>query len=325
MYTTFGAILKDLRTSRNLTQEDLAKKTNYSKDTIRGVENDRLNPSTTLINKLSYIFNIDLNRYFYAIENDFPFLLQDTFQEFRNAIEVTDVAKLEELLNKYEGSPIYENNKGLELIYYAKAICEYSKNKCKAFDYINLALKLNGLSLDNLNLDYQVYSITTYNILGYLSVLYYSISEFTISEQIINDLYLNLKRNFFSDTKMLNYNLSKTIRLYIILLNNLSTIELNKNNTTNALNYINEAIEICIENYTPKLLHNLYFTKFECFYNLENFNEATFTFEQVLMFCSIIDIKYVNIYLEKLETKFPKILDFLDVNISRKKYNVQKP
>lgn len=320
MYTTFGAILKELRTSHNLTQEELAIKTSYSKDTIRGIENNRIKPSTTLINKLSYLFNIDLNKYFFAIENDVPVLLHDAFYNFRTAIEMWDVKQVAKLIDEHKNNVYFQKGRGLELIYYAKSICEYSNNKSKSLEYANLALKLNNLTINNLNLDQEIYTITTYNLIGFIGVLYYEMSEFDISEKIIFDLYTSLKHNFFSDLKLLNYNLIETVRLYIILLNNLSTIELHKNNVNCAIYYIDEAIQVCIENYKPILLHNLYFTKFECFYFLNEFEKAVATFEKVLMLSSITSPKYLEIYFKKIESDFPKIKNLIDINYLKIKY-----
>ncbi len=321
MQNTFGQLLKELRKSKYFTQEDLALRTGYSKDTIRGIENDRLKASSTLINKLSYIFNIDLNKYFYAIENDVPVLLENTYYSFRNAIESNDIHILEKLISEHSNDIYFKSGRGLELIYYSQAMCYYNDNKQKALALALKALSVNNLSIDTLNLTNEIYTITTYNLIGFVGVLYFDMGHVELSENILFDLYNKLKSYFFSDSTFLNYNLLETIRLYIILINNLATIEIEKRNFTVALEYINEAIDFCIKNYKTNLLSNLYFTKFECYYHLERFEEAVNIFENVLTLASISNPNLINIHLQDLISNYSKILTHIDIHTLNKKYS----
>lgn len=61
--------LKIERAILNLTQEDLAKKVNVSRQTINSIETNKYIPSTVLALKLSIVFNKTVNDIF-KLEND---------------------------------------------------------------------------------------------------------------------------------------------------------------------------------------------------------------------------------------------------------------
>ncbi len=61
--------LKVERVILNLTQEDLAKKINISRQTINSIENNKYIPSTVLALKLSDVFNKMMNDIF-KLDND---------------------------------------------------------------------------------------------------------------------------------------------------------------------------------------------------------------------------------------------------------------
>jgi putative transcriptional regulator len=62
--------LKIERTILDLTQEELAKKINVSRQTINSIEKNRYVPSTILALKLAEIFNKSVNDIFILEEND---------------------------------------------------------------------------------------------------------------------------------------------------------------------------------------------------------------------------------------------------------------
>jgi putative transcriptional regulator len=62
--------LKVQRAILDLTQDDLAKKIEVSRQTINSIEKNRYVPSTVLALKLSAIFNIPVNDFFTLDEDD---------------------------------------------------------------------------------------------------------------------------------------------------------------------------------------------------------------------------------------------------------------
>ena len=62
--------LKVQRAILDLTQDDLAKKIEVSRQTINSIEKNRYVPSTVLALKLSEIFNIPVNDFFTLDEDD---------------------------------------------------------------------------------------------------------------------------------------------------------------------------------------------------------------------------------------------------------------
>jgi putative transcriptional regulator len=61
--------IKVLRAMQDITQDDLAKEINVSRQTINSIEKNRYVPSTTLSLKLSKVFNKTVNEIF-ELENE---------------------------------------------------------------------------------------------------------------------------------------------------------------------------------------------------------------------------------------------------------------
>ncbi len=62
--------LKVERAILNITQEDLAKRLNVSRQTINSIENNKYVPSTVLALKLSAVFNKTVNDFFKLEDDD---------------------------------------------------------------------------------------------------------------------------------------------------------------------------------------------------------------------------------------------------------------
>ncbi len=56
--------IKLLRTKLDLTQDDLAKKTNCSRQTINAIEKNKYSPSLLLAFKIAYILETNINEVF---------------------------------------------------------------------------------------------------------------------------------------------------------------------------------------------------------------------------------------------------------------------
>lgn len=63
-------LIKVERARHNLTQADLAKKVDVSRQTIYAIENNKFNPSVTLAIKMARFFNVTVEYLFDIEEND---------------------------------------------------------------------------------------------------------------------------------------------------------------------------------------------------------------------------------------------------------------
>ncbi|MCI8860055.1 MAG: helix-turn-helix transcriptional regulator [Lachnospiraceae bacterium] len=63
----FGEIIKKIRTTRNLSQVQLAKELNVSKQTVSNWENDNILPSIEMLVKISHFFSVSTD---YLLELD---------------------------------------------------------------------------------------------------------------------------------------------------------------------------------------------------------------------------------------------------------------
>lgn len=92
----FGDILKNLRTSHNLNQVQLAKELNVSKQTISNWENNNILPSIEMLVKISQ---------FFSVSTDFLLELDE-----RNYIEITglsdnQLAHIQQIIKDILGAP----------------------------------------------------------------------------------------------------------------------------------------------------------------------------------------------------------------------------
>ncbi|WP_341785529.1 helix-turn-helix transcriptional regulator [Staphylococcus epidermidis] len=58
--------VRDYRKKLNISQMDLAKKVNISRQTINMIENDKYNPSLKLCKNIATSLNADLNKLFWS-------------------------------------------------------------------------------------------------------------------------------------------------------------------------------------------------------------------------------------------------------------------
>ena len=66
---SFGKILKELRTERKVTQQELSDYLNISKSMISMYESNQRKPSYEMLEAIADFFNVDMNRLYGAVVN----------------------------------------------------------------------------------------------------------------------------------------------------------------------------------------------------------------------------------------------------------------
>lgn len=307
MNNLVGAKIKECRINSNLTQDKLAENIGYSVKSIRNAENG--NPiSIDLLNKLSIYFKIDFNRFYYSNIIGIPFELQSVYFEFTSVIENSDYENLNNLVIKYQDNEVFLFDEPRKLILYAKSVLLSLKGKYdESFKFINELLLMDNIYINHSSIQNYYFSLTTYRALSYASILYNIIGDKKNSKFRISDLYKNLKSNFFSDTYIVNTLDSSFIRLFAIVSNNYAYSLFEESKPIEALEIIDDLIDSTNRHYNFTIVHNIYFTKFECLYSLDKLNEAVEIFELTLCLCKLHNPNLINSYFENIETNFVKI------------------
>ncbi len=321
MKNSFSELLKQLRKADNLTQEDLANEIGFSRDTIKQVECGQRNPSLSLLNKLSYFFTMDLNKYYYAIENDQPIEVSKAFFEFKMYIETLELEKLKNAVEKYSRDDIFKYGIGLQLIYYGKSIAYFEDDSAESITLTKKALEISNIEAENLCSEDKVHSVTDYSLITNLCIMYFHSGDYNKSKRLTILLYNNLYNTFFKNEQYTIYSLPEINRSYILIINNLAAIEIKNNKYQEAYEHINYAIDFCFKNYNARIMYILYFTKFECEYFMNNFKEAAMTLEDTLVLLSFKSKKEIKNALDSIDTGYPKIISHIDLDRLRCRYS----
>lgn len=131
-----GSRIKELRNSKNLTQDQLADKCNLSKNAIWNYENDKRSPDIKVLSKIITALEVTFEELIYGSKEDIEKLKEKNIQE-RN--------KPENIKRELESSRI-QNNRILHTLLY-----KYILSTLQAQSLTNNIDKLiNGLKLDNI-------------------------------------------------------------------------------------------------------------------------------------------------------------------------------
>lgn len=320
MYKSFPEILIELRKKHKLTQAELSIKLSCSRMYIYLLEKGDRNPSDEFLNKLSNLYGIDLNLYYY----DIPFEYRKIYTRFRSAIESNSVKTnqlISKLLEEYEDNDCIKNGEMRNLYLYTKALYYFEKNNFDLSTSICIkALELNNHKLEDLEICSSFFTPTEYCIMILMSMINIVNESDSFGSKTLIKLHENIKYNFFGDDFFISFNLTIIVRVYIILNNNISTMYLEKGDLKKSLLHIDEAINFNHKYYNSSLSHNIYFTKAQCLYAIGDYENTIKSIFQVLANCSTISDELVRTYIHKIETSFPNILEKLNLDHIKQVY-----
>lgn len=324
MYKTFPEILVEFRKKHNLSQDELSKNLSCSRTYIHYLEKGDRNPSIEFLNRLSKLYNIDLNTYYKEFYSDIPFEYRKIYTSFRNAIETNTIKTnhiLAELLEEYENDNCFKHGEMRNLYLYTKALYHFHENDFKLSNSICVeALELNDHKIEDLETNSSFFTPIEYCIMVLMSVIDIKNKEGKYGRDNLIKIYVNIKENFFENDFYLSFNLTIIVRTYIVLNNNLSTLYLEEGDLEKSLLHIEEAIDFNRKHYNSSLLHSLYFTKAECLYAKQDYENTIKSVFHVLANCSAVSDELVDTYIKKIEVSFPKTLDNLNLSHIRKVY-----
>lgn len=280
-YEHFGVFLRELRESRNLTREQLAKDICTPKQIYR-IEKGDFEPSLYLLNQLSIKFNMDLNEYFKMYFSVNTIIGFEGIQALNDAIAKRDTALIKSLTEKYEKHKDFSKGENLQHIYYAKAICAaYEDNYTSSLNYC-----LKGIIIENPSFSLNTITDSTYSNVG-LSIIscmgldYISLNREDIGLKILFDL-LYVLENYVLSSPYPMYQASQfSKKIYQNTLNNLSYQLLNEEKYEKAEELIEKGIDFSIQENSLRFLPGLFFMKFKLLYKQGHFEKAKEIYTQM--------------------------------------------
>nr|WP_278046252.1 helix-turn-helix transcriptional regulator [Clostridium beijerinckii] len=322
----FGELLVNLRIKNKITKKDLATFIGYTPKQLHRIEKNECIPSMDLVIQLSDFYKVDLLQYYKLLINDVSLDSFIQFSKLRNAIEKANYSLVNTLCIEYEKLPSFSTGENLRLIYYAKALCcLINKKYTESLKYCIEGLQHNNLEqfYINLSLD-KIYSNTTYNLISCVGYNFYFLGETKKYETIMLTLYKNINKHFFSDSYIECMNSRFISRFYSTILNNLSDLNIQRQEYFIALDFVEKAIKYSTESGSGLgILDSFYFTKFQCHYYLEQFEEALMSLDYCLMLSMIFNKKdYAYRRVTSLKLIYPNIIEYIRLDELLKKYNL---
>ena len=322
----FGDLLVSLRANNKLTKKDLAAFIGYTAKQLYRIEKSECIPSLDLIMQLSEFYKINLLKYYdiFIKHNSLDSFIQ--FSTLINAIENANYSLVEILYGEYEKLSSFSTGENLRLIYYAKAFCcLINKEYNQSLDYCIKGLQYNNAEEFYVNLSSEkIYSNITYNLISCAGSNFYFMEETEKYTTTMLTLYENITKHFFSNKYVEYLNSKFIIRFYSTILNNLSNLNIEKQQYSIALTFIEKAIKYSTETETGfAILDSFYFTKFKCQYYLKQFKDALITLDYCLMLSITFNKKDdFHQYINSLKLSYPNLMESTRLHDILKKYNL---
>ena len=281
-YEHFGIFLRELRESRSLTREQLAKGICTPKQIYR-IEKGEFEPSLYLLNQLSIKFNMDLNEYFKMYFSVNTVIGYEGIQSLNNAIALGDMELLKSLVEKYEKHKDFAKGENLQHVLYGKAICAaYEKNYTNSLNYCLKGIMVEDPSFTLDSIRKNTYSNVGLSIINFMSNNYMSLKREDIANKILLDLLYVLETNILPAPYPM-YQASQFAKMfYQGILFNFSYLLFNIADYVNAEKYIEKGIDYSIQENYMRFLPSLMFMKFKLLYKQEQYDKAKEFYDQTI-------------------------------------------
>lgn len=242
-YSHFGELLKEIRTSYNITLEELAKGICSIRQLSR-IENGNSNPSLYILHNISKKLNIDLQKYYRIYFSSKSFIAHDFKSKLTILISNADLQELRELISKIENMDEFKEDENRQYILYGKAICNthIDKDYHQSIEYCieGLGIEDPDFSIDLIKS--KLYSKIGLTILNLLASNYNRIGEKQKSFDIIESIFLVLDNHISNVSLNMYGSLDFEKKLYQSTAYNLSVLYMNKLDYNKSLEYVDKGI-----------------------------------------------------------------------------------
>ncbi len=293
-------LIKKLRTSRGLTQNQLAEQLGYSVRQLRRIESGDFEISKDAIELLSDKFNVDIHQY-KSISTKFKTM--ECYEEYINLRKAAESADMDYIKSKYEiikNNPEFQDGEKLQLFLYAESLLiaysekDYAKSESKCFEALNLFGHTDYIS----SLKNGILNEMSYPLLFSLSYNYSFLEKFELSLELNIALYEHFRDTVFKNSLPLKNDMYHMKKYYIGATNNLAHAYYDLKNYDMALEFTDKAISLSNKFNMSVFTHYLLQTKFEIYYELGDIENAK---KYYTLFEYTCEINGKNEYLNKIK------------------------
>ena len=258
-YNHFGELLKEIRTSNNLTLNELSKDICTTRHLSR-IEKGESQPSVYVLHHLSKKFNMDLQE-FYRID-----YTSGSFENKKIRLKIGElIAKgkddtLEKLIYELETNKDFKEGENLQYVLYGKAICSayIDKDFRQSTLYCLEGIYIEDPTFSIETMENNLYSNVSLTLINLMGSNYDKMKKGKLSIQIFEKLMIILDNYILNNPFPMYRSVDIEKKMYQIISFNLSKIHMNNKNYEKSLEFVNKGIDFSIkENYMrflPELL-----------------------------------------------------------------------
>lgn len=310
-YKHFGIYLRELRESRQWTQEQLAQGICSSKQIYR-IEKGTYEPSLYLLNQLSIKFNLDLNTYYKIHFSNSSTSSFYVYNQIQDAIKANNLKLLKDLVHQYNLHPDFTTGSNLQLMCYAKALILSLDNQeyLSSIDICYKGIYIEAPSFDLKNIRNSFLSNTGMALINTLRLNYYRLGEYEKSKEILIDLIYSIEYFSINATNSFNEVSEFVKKFYQLLLFNLCILLFDQNNFKDAIIYAEKGISYSNKINSIRYLPELLFIKFQVLYSQDNMIAAKEIYTQCTTLLQITQqhTKLDDVH-DVVQKKYPELLD----------------
>lgn len=277
-----GALLKNLRKGKKLTQEQLANGICSTKQ-LGEIERGNAEPSPTILYKLLFVLGVDYEEFMPMLYGKDMRLFNQDFARIWDAGYDEDYQQMSVLLTALWKQPYCDKN--IPVVNQALLLCKcvllsnFDKNDEAALPLLYDALRLTAPSIisgDNaINLKRVttcIFSMNEYRILKIIANILDDLGEGSKALELHKALITSLER------ETTHYEIQKKLLPTIYF--NVSNIWLNKDSYDNALVFANQGLDFSIATKEFKVLGELFWNKGRAFHGMNEMEQAALFFQK---------------------------------------------
>lgn len=284
-YAHFGELLKNIRTSYNITLEQLADGICSVRQLSR-VENGENNPSLYLIHSFSLKLNINLQEYYRYYFTSGSFSAYKIKAKFEQLISEKNLLGLRGFIETIESMEDFQSGDNRQYILYGKALCSahLDKDNEQSIKYCTEGLNIVNPGFDVKNFKNQFYSGVSLTMINLIATNYIRLGYENKALPIMEDIFSILEHHFVD----IPFNMYRSIdfekKLYQSTSYNLSLIFMNLKQIDKALEYVDRGIFFSKKDNYMRFLPELMAQKSRILLKMNKIDEASKLFTDSLSF-----------------------------------------
>ncbi|ABX43219.1 helix-turn-helix domain-containing protein [Lachnoclostridium phytofermentans] len=277
--TTFGALLKEIRKTNNMTQVETCKDICSLRQYVR-IENNTSEPSMYLVQLLSHRLNYDLIAYYKLIYCDQTLQANTIKTEADVLIKGGQYDDLEKLINRFENYPEFKKGENLQFIYYYKSLCAHSKKDYnQAVQYCINGLHIEDPSFSKNRLYGKISSSIGLNLYHNLGCYLNELGKLDLSIDIWNKILIDIEKKVALNFSYYQSSIEFVKQLYLSTSYNMGTQKTILKEYRMALSYFDKGIVFANKHNCSYYLTNIVRQKMRVLYTLNRYEEARASYD----------------------------------------------